>query len=310
MPARMVTSPFPVTERVLLVDATGLLVRCGHAGRGTGMKSGGWSTGPLHLFIISAARLISERQPDYAVMCWDGRGAVGWRRAIWPGYKAGRRVPGAAWDDRELAMRFLEAAGLCSLSYDGYEADDAVAASWRTFRAALPEAAVVIASDDADMHQLLEEGTRQVSLTGLEEPWTYQRVVSHYGCEPGQLPLLRALAGDKSDGVPGAPGVGLKRGLAALTAADWDLARVMKAAFRLPVASWTDPALLEKFRQVLDLRNPPRALDADDAWSRSDLPNRCGWPPPPDDEALVRFLERFEMKTILESLRAGTLWQS
>jgi DNA polymerase-1 len=88
---------------------------------------------------------------------------------------------------------------------DGIEADDVIAAYARNLSA---RSRVVIVSADNDMLQLVTSTVTVIA--GKNRVYTPAHVLERYGVAPHQLPLLKALAGDPSDNIPGIPHIGLK----------------------------------------------------------------------------------------------------
>ena len=304
-----------MTGPILLIDGTGLLVRCNRAGRSRGMHAGGARTGPLLLFINSVARLIRAHQPSYVLVALDGPHARDWRRSLVPSYKANRPAP----PDREsaeyeLAVRFLSAAGIGSLLCDGYEADDVIGYAWRRWLAAHADFPVVIASDDADLHQLAGGVVTQVPLSNGARPVvTGDWVRDHYGCEPSQLPLLKAVMGDKSDNVRGIPGVGPARALDLLSQAKWVLLNIEHKALAESATLERELCLNE---DIFNLRGPIHAIWMEPGMDVYPLWRVMAWKdefPSPmadyrDPDALRVFLDRYDLASVSRRLEAGRLW--
>lgn len=165
---------------------------------------------------------------------------------------------------------------------------------------------VVILSSDKDFLQLLDDGSstgravEQVRLSsgGADtDRWTAARVVEEYGCQPTDLALAMALAGDTSDNVPGVPRFGMKTAIKHLAKAGWDLDKIEHPAVR---EHWGQ---VQTSLALVDLRTPPPGLD---------LP-----PLPPFEttgptsvmyEDLLAFLARYRLDSVRTRLYAGDLW--
>jgi DNA polymerase-1 len=98
-----------------------------------------------------------------------------------------------------------------------YEADDIIATYARQAREA--GADVLIVSADKDLMQLVEAGVSmydpasgQAGVAGSREERRFgpAEVVEYFGVGPDRVVDVQALAGDSTDNVPGAPGIGLK----------------------------------------------------------------------------------------------------
>lgn len=293
---------------LLLVDGTALFVRSSRAAQRTGMNAAGVPTGTLTLFTHSLARMLRAYRPTHVLAAFDGPGARDWRRSLYPGYKSGRPgVPVFSGTEYQQVFRLCDAAGTKAISYQGFEADDVIAWACRRFRAAVcgddPPAEIVIASDDADLHQLLgtEVETVQVPLSDSGQFADRDAVTSRYGCEPGQLPLLRALSGDSSDGIPGVPGTGPVRALRILREHHWSLSEVTETM---------DPGqarLVETYYDILDLVRPTRAIDYDGAMDQYPFMDVTEWSSGKAVSAADFFADMRMIKT-LAKLEDGSLW--
>ncbi|MHC4877604.1 MAG: 5'-3' exonuclease [Planctomycetota bacterium] len=147
-------------------------------------------------------KLLRELRPDSIVFATEG--GHGHRVAMHAGYKASRsETPDELRQQIDLAHRTLAALGWPLLRVEGYEADDVLAALARQ----LGQNAI-IATTDKDLWQLAER-------CWIVDPYKMRRVDAsvcqeRFGVLPHQLGELLALAGDKSDDVPGVPGIGEK----------------------------------------------------------------------------------------------------
>ena len=289
---------------LLLVDGTALYVRSSRAGQRTGMNAEGTPTGTLTLFTHSLARLLRAYQPSHVLVAFDGPGSRDWRRGLYVGYKGARQDPPEYHTtEHGLVLRLCDAAGTQAISYAGFEADDVIAWAWRTWwdQEQPGDARVVIASDDADMHQLLWGRTTQVPLSAGGQVMDRDKVVSRYGCEPDQLPRLRALAGDPSDGIPGVPGIGPVRALRMLREHSWDLSAV---------AETMDPGqgrLICAYYDILDLVQPMRAIDYERGMERYPFMDVTEWSSGKALDA-ANFFAAMRMIKTLAKLEAGSLW--
>lgn len=286
---------------ILLVDGTGLLVRCSRAARSRGIHSSdGTPTGTLLLFIRALARKLRSVQPEYLVVAWDGPAALEWRRSLWPGYKAGSAAPEHEGREAAQARDFCETAGMRQLSERGFEADDIIAACWRQSREEIPEVGRIICSDDADLLQLLGDGiTVTTGLTSLDAV-TPEDVARTWGVGAAYLPLVRALAGDRSDGIPGLPGIGPGRAVEALRSAGMTWPLPDDVLGRLPAPP--EGGSVAAWHEIMELAGPKNrpavtpGIAGHAAW-------HGGYP-----EDLGKFFAAHEMSVLLRQWEGGTLW--
>lgn len=204
---------------------------------------------------------------DHVVVCVDSPPYA--RKDLLPEYKAHREAaPPLAVEQFRRVRDRLRADGLLLWAAKGAEADDVIA--FATEQALLNSMFVTIASGDKDLLQLVGDNVRCLSpLSGVM--YTAEQVFAKFGVSPDKVGDLLALMGDKSDGVPGVPGVGPKTGAALLNEygsleavlaeaakpiarsdADETGSRITKAALKAALASNAESALLA--RRVIALR--------------------------------------------------------
>jgi len=294
----------------LVVDGTGLMVRCQRAARHLRLAaSDGAPTGALMMFITSLARQIRQHDPSRALVCWDAPGSADWRRSLWAGYKGGRApVPGFGSLVPTLLDRLIEfcaAAGIRQAGLAGFEADDLMASAVRASWGQLPGQPVIVCSDDKDLDQLT--WWDNVSVCRFDGPvrWGRPEVQRAWAADASDLSKLRALAGDPSDGIPGLPGIGLVRARKMLAANGW--------RWPLGPGAIPDPEdreMVVKWRDIMDLVFPlrtPERMVGNPNYLEVDL--SCRW----HGEAapgLVSFLEQYELTSVIRRLERGGLWSA
>lgn len=289
-------------SKVLLVDATNLLMRAVYASRGQEMSADGVFTGGVVIFIKSLARFVREERPDRLAVCWDG-GRSAMRTALYPAYKANRRdqpedLVDSRRDTKGLASEFLSLCGVHHAERPGMEADDLIAAYWTRHRA--QDDRVVILSSDKDFLMLLEPGTEQIRLSSAGTPtdrWDTARVHAAHGCLPRDWPAVLALAGDVSDNVPGVPRYGIKTAVKQLAKAGWRIDQIQ------------DPRVVTARDQVevnyrlVDLRNTPPSAQPAPLFRPTTVVDSM-WGP------LTDYLHRYRLETIRQNLYQGSLWST
>jgi DNA polymerase-1 len=198
---------------VLIVDGNNLAHRMYHHpilqqfvrpdGKKTGMFLGCMTA--LH-------KLLVKFQPSQVIVVFDGVGGSASRKAQYEGYKAQRHTALTGTFRRQLkAMKLCVASlGISVLEREGVEADDLI---FHLARLAVKEFGkkAIIVSSDRDMLQCV---TDQVMVYDERQRfmWTATTVKTVYHLTPDEIPLLKALEGDASDGVKGVPGIGRVKG--------------------------------------------------------------------------------------------------
>lgn len=129
-----------------------------------------------------------------------------WRRERWNGYKANRpEKDELSLEQMRRTIAALREDGFPMAELDGFEADDVIA----SLVAALPGPRTILTADK-DLLQLLDDEVTMFHLS-RNEVVTAADVEAELGIRSDQVAEWLALAGDKSDNVPGVSGVGPKR---------------------------------------------------------------------------------------------------
>src|SRR5579863_9001850 len=178
-------------------------------------------TGAIRLFATKVLQFIRDGaagfKPTHLAMLFD-KTENSFRRDIYPAYKAHRKDPPDELVPQFPLMRAtVSAFGMVPIEQGRYEADDIIATYARQAREA--GADVLIVSADKDLMQLVEPGVSmydpasgQAGVAGSREERRFgpAEVVEYFGVGPDKVVDVQPLAGDSTDNVPGAPGIGLK----------------------------------------------------------------------------------------------------
>ncbi len=197
-------------EKLLLIDGNSLLHRAFHALPLLSTSKGVY-TNAVYGFTNMLFRLLQEEEPDYIAIAFDKKGPT-FRHKEYAAYKATRpETRPELIGQFGLLKDVLKAMNINYVELDNYEADDLLGALSK-----IAEDAGVftkIVTGDKDALQLVSKNTH-VMLTkrGITEMDLYnpEKVVEKYGVPPKAIIDLKGLMGDKSDNIPGVPGVGKK----------------------------------------------------------------------------------------------------
>ncbi|GAB3205973.1 DNA polymerase I [Marinactinospora endophytica] len=178
--------------------------------------STGQSTNAVYGFTSMLIKLLRDERPTHVAVAWD-RSEPTFRHEVYDAYKAGRaETPPEFPGQVALLQELLGLMGVASLSVAGFEADDLIATL--AVEGGAKGMEVLIASGDRDAFQLVTDTCTVLypgkSLSDLTR-MTPSAVETKYGVSPQRYRDLAALVGEKSDNLPGVPGVGPK------TAAKW-----------------------------------------------------------------------------------------
>ncbi len=171
--------------------------------------------GAVRLFATKLLQFIRDGaagiKPTHLAIIFD-KSEDSFRREIYPAYKAHRPDPPEDLIPQFPLMRaVVRAFGLRPVEQDRYEADDLIATYAR--HAKERGAETLIVSADKDLMQLVGPGvTMYDPASGDREERRIgpNEVVDYFGAGADKVIDIQALAGDSTDNVPGAPGIGVK----------------------------------------------------------------------------------------------------
>jgi DNA polymerase-1 len=170
------------------------------------LSADGEPTNAVYGFTGMLRKLLRERRPDYAAVVFDPPEPPA-RKADYPPYKEGRVIPEDLAPQLPRVLELIEAIGLPIFQVSGFEADDVIATL--VDQAVAAGCDCYLCSRDADLTQLLGEHVWMFD-TKKSEQMDAAAMREQLGYGPAEVPDVRALAGDSSDNIPGAAGVGPK----------------------------------------------------------------------------------------------------
>ena len=203
----------------LLIDGHSQAFRAFFGVRAPLVTSRGESTGAVFGFVSKLFSVLREYRPEGVAVAFDKGGT--WRHEEFGEYKATREaMPDEMRPQMDRIEQLLEAFHIPIITAENYEADDVLGALAQ--QAATRGHDVLILSGDRDMFQLVSDRIRILYTSGGPSPSTsaygVKEVAERYGgLDPRQYLEMKALVGDSSDNIPGAPGVGEKTAIRYLT---------------------------------------------------------------------------------------------
>ena len=211
-------------KRILIIDALNMFFRC--YARDPSITLQGYPAGGCVGFLKSLQKSIRLTKPDDVAIVWDGSGGSRKRRQINANYKSGRKVvhlpkdmnydfsheeetENKIWQQTRL-LEYLDNLPISQFMFEDVEADDVIASIVQSNT--LSNWNKVILSNDKDFMQLCDQNT--VLCRPAKNPWEVlntKRIVEDLKVHPNNMALARAIIGDKSDNLPGVPGIGFGR---------------------------------------------------------------------------------------------------
>lgn len=208
-----------VNDKVMIVDGLNMFIRV--FGAVPTLNDDGEHVGGVTGFLLSLGALIRKNKPTRVLIVFDGKGGSTRRKKMHSGYKEGRtgltkvnRLVG--YEDLEdqaesmkrnftAVIKYLEFLPVDVCYVDHIEADDIMAyAAGHIFKKE-----VIIVSSDKDFLQLVNDRISVWQPT-KKKMITNDNVHEIYGVPAHNLVYYRIFDGDKSDNIPGVPGVGPK----------------------------------------------------------------------------------------------------
>ena len=200
-------------KKLMLLDGNSLVYRAFHALSDADMRnSNGYPTGAIYGFLTMLFTLLSDHKPDGLVVAFDLPHPT-FRHERVETYKAGRaKTPDDLLEQFPKIKDILPSMGIHTIELQGYEADDILATLATQAREAKIETIVI--TGDRDSYQLVEDPYVKVlyNRRGVSDYILFDEegIRERTGVAPIDYVKYAALRGDKSDNLPGVPGVGEK----------------------------------------------------------------------------------------------------
>lgn len=173
-------------------------------------NSKGLYTNAIYGFTLAIEKMINLIQPTHILVAFDA-GKTTFRHEHYPQYKGGREKTAPELSEQfPLIRKLLTAYNIKYYELNNYEADDIIGTVAK--KASEEGFETIIYTGDKDITQLItEQVTVYYMKKGQDDIYTPDFFAQQYGgLQPHQMIDLKALMGDKSDNIPGVPGVGEK----------------------------------------------------------------------------------------------------
>ncbi len=197
-------------KTLVIIDGNSIINRAFYALPEMSNKEG-LKTNAIYGFTNMLLKIVDTYKPTHISVAFD-RKAPTFRHIEFKDYKAGRKkMPDELREQFEPLKQLLDKFNIHRLEIDGYEADDIIGtvskvAEENGFK-------VYIVTGDKDAIQLASKNTTTLITkkgVGEVEEYNYDSVIEKYEMTPTQFIDLKGLMGDKSDNIPGVPGIGEK----------------------------------------------------------------------------------------------------
>lgn len=198
--------------KLLLIDGHSILNRAFY-GVPPLNNAAGIPTNAVYGFLNIMLRIVDEEKPDYITVAFDLK-APTFRHKMYEEYKGTRKpMPDELREQVPLIKETLNAMGIKTVEFAGYEADDILGTL--AYKAQEAGLMVSVLSGDRDLLQLATSKIKiripktKKGQTEIEDYYA-DDVFNLYGVTPKEFIDLKALMGDTADNIPGVPGIGEK----------------------------------------------------------------------------------------------------
>ncbi len=286
-------------KKLMIIDGNSILNRAfyGLQGRQLMSASDGLHTNAIYGFLNILNKFLTEENPNYLCVAFDLR-APTFRHLEYKDYKATRKgMPPELAEQFPYMKEVLDAMNIKRLEMEGFEADDIIGSVSKC--AENQGMQVVVVTGDRDSMQLASENVRiliPVTKAGRTETEEYDStgVFEKYGVTPHEFIDVKGLMGDKSDNIPGVPGVGEKTAIGliqtfgSIEAVYDNIDRVEKKGVREKLLANRELAFISKQLSTIE-RNMPTLCQLEELKRKES-----------DKEKLYELFKRLEFKSLIK----------
>ncbi len=152
-------------------------------------------------------QFLNQANPTYVGFAFDESLSTSFRNELYPEYKANREpAPEELKKQFKYCREFIDALGMCEIGSPHYEADDLIGTLAKHMRERGHN--ITILTSDKDLAQLIYENDILWDFAKGKRN-AIPQIKKHFGVYPNQIADQLAIAGDKVDNIPGAPGIGM-----------------------------------------------------------------------------------------------------
>ena len=284
-------------EKILILDSNSLMNRAFYALPPL-TNSEGVHTNAIYGFTNMLFKMQEEIKPDYIVAAFDKK-APTFRHKEYEDYKAGRKkMPPELAEQFPIIKELLTLMGINIYEIDGFEADDIIGTVSRLSEKNNIESFIV--TGDKDALQLASEHTNVViTKKGVSETAVYNEkaFIDEFGVTPTQFIDVKGLMGDKSDNIPGVPGVGEKTAFkliqtyGSVEGVLSNIDEISGKKLKENLTTYSEQAIFSKKLATIMTEVP---IDI----SLEDIKNKDGY----DREKLKKYLFKLQMKSLVSKL--------
>lgn len=285
------------SKKLMIIDGNSLLFRAFYALPPLSTTEGIYTNG-VYGFLTMFYKVTEEYKPDYITVVFDKKGPT-FRHKEYEDYKAGRKkTPNELLSQFPILKEILDVLNIKRYELDGFEADDLAGTLVKIGEKNGLD--IIAITGDKDYLQLASDKTK-ILLTrkGITEMdiYDYDEVIETYDLTPTQFIDLKGLMGDKSDNIPGVPGIGEKTGIKLLKQYDsiegiYENICLIKGKLKENLIEFRHQAFMSKKLSEI-ITNIPLDVNIEEMFVRE-----------PEYKKLYEIYEKLEFKRFLENINS------
>ena len=288
-------------EKLVLIDGNSLSFRAFFALPLLTNKAGVY-TNAIYGFTMILDKIIKEEQPTHFMVAFDA-GKTTFRNNMYSEYKGGReKTPDELRSQLPYIRQLVESYNIKHYELENYEADDIIGTLSK--QADNQNLKTIIITGDRDLTQLASENVTiyytKKGVTDIDH-YTPEFIAEKYdGIVPNQIIDMKGLMGDKSDNIPGVPGIGEKTAIKLLKQFETvegvyeNIDELKKSKMKEKLIENEENAKLSKDLATIN-RDSPIEVTIDDL-KLTDY----------SDEEKIKLFKTLEFKQLLDQMDAST----
>lgn len=286
-------------QKLLVLDGNSIMNRTFYALPPL-TNSEGIHTNAVYGFITMLLKMKEDIKADYIVCAFDKK-APTFRHNEYKDYKAGRkRMPPELEEQFPIIKEILKLLSINIFEIDGFEADDIIGTLSKF--AEEKDIEVYIVTGDRDALQLSTDNVKVIiTKKGVTEKEVYDknRMIDEFGVTPAQFIDVKGLMGDKSDNIPGVPGIGEKTAFklikeyGSIENVLMNIDNIKGNKIKENLRQYSDQAVFSK-RLATIVTNVPIYINLDDIKSKDNY----------DEGALKKLFMRLQFKSLIDKIKS------
>ncbi|MBM6628327.1 DNA polymerase I [Mammaliicoccus vitulinus] len=288
-------------EKLVLIDGNSLSFRAFFALPLLTNKAGVY-TNAIYGFTMILDKIIKEEAPTHFMVAFDA-GKTTFRNNMYSEYKGGReKTPDELRSQLPYIRQLVESYHIKHYELENYEADDIIGTLSK--QADEKNLKTIIITGDRDLTQLASENVTiyytKKGVTDIDH-YTPDFIAEKYdGLVPNQIIDMKGLMGDKSDNIPGVPGIGEKTAIKLLKQYETvegvyqNIDELKTSKMKEKLIDNEDNAKLSKELATIN-RDSPIEVSIEDLKLTDD-----------NDEEKIKLFKTLEFKQLLDQMDAST----